>query len=573
MDANDPNRRRNNSSPSQVIPLQNLSQQGTAQDEDGDGQPGRARAISDLVRNRLSGGRGPRGSFGGTYAPIAETDPDRLRRAGNIHLAIPQNTSAPYGGQDATPISPVDAAGFQAAIGGFAGLSFESPAPMEPTASSWTHNNASMSSLVTLPEGGLPVENSADYFGAPSSSSDRTPLTDPHHLQPMAGSSVPTTPTPSQNSRTRSVRFSNVPITPTSRLGDDLAQAEAGLGANSIRRSGSLRRSLSPSAAGSTLQRAGTIVRNMSTRIVNLSNEQDVVDRTIRQKPSKKGDRPGSTQSSSAGEVSIVDGSVDEDGGRVEKTPSVEETETDSRRPSRITKDANPLKGKSLGIFPPDNKLRMRLCDLLVHPVTEPTIFILIVFQAVLLSIDSSRHIAYGDNGKLRWGATWIDYVLMVLFGIYTAEIVVRSIVSGFLINPVEYSTINRQVGIAQAILHKTQDVFGSTAQNRPGHTGTNDSLFDPHQPSAMRSFTTNLHDNADTKGGSRERQRIRLAHRAYLRHSFNRLDFIAVMSYWISFVLSVFQLESNKHLFVFRMLSCLRILRLLYLTSGTTVW
>jgi hypothetical protein len=467
----------------------------------------------------------------------------------------------------------VDAAEFQAAIGGFAGLSFQSPAPTEPTASGWTHNNASVTSLVTLPEGGPLTENSGDYFGAPSSSSDRTPLTDPHHLQPMAGSSVPTTPpTPSQSSRTRSVRFSNVPITPTSRLGDDLAQAEAGLGGGSIRRSGSLRRSLSPSAAGSTLQRAGTIVRNMSTRIVNLSNEQDVVDRTIRRKPSRSGDRPESTQSSSAGDVSVVDGGVDEDGGRVEKIPSVEEMETISRRPSRTTKDANPLKGKSLGIFSPDNKLRMRLCDLLVHPFTEPAIFILIVFQAILLSIDSSRKIVYDDNRQLKWGATWIDYVLIVLFGIYTAEIVVRSIVSGFLINPVEYSTINRQVGLARAILYKTQDVFGSTAQNRPGHTGTNETIFDPHQPSVMRSFTTNLQDNAEAKGGSRERQRIRLAHRAYLRHSFNRVDFIAVVAYWISFVLSVFQLESNKHLFVFRMLSCLRILRLLYLTSGTTV-
>jgi hypothetical protein len=312
----------------------------------------------------------------------------------------------------------------------------------------------------------------------------------------------------------------------------------------------------------------------MSTRIVNLSNEQDVVDRTIRRKSSINGDRTDSIQSSFAGEVSMVDGQTEEDGGRVEKTPSVDEMETISRRPSRTTKDTNPLRGKSLGIFPPDSKLRMKLCDLLVHPATEPTIFILIVFQAVLLSIDSSRTIVYGDSKAFKWGATWIDYVLMVLFSIYTAEIVIRSIVSGFLINPVEYSTINRQVGVAQAVLDKAREVFGSTAQNRPKHTGTNDTgVFDPHQPSVMRSFTTNIQDSAETRGGSRQHQRARLAHRAYLRHSFNRVDFIAVVSYWISFVLSMFSLESNKHVFVFRMLSCLRILRLLYLTSGTTVW
>jgi hypothetical protein len=573
MDFNDPNHRRN-SSPPQVIPLQDLTQQGTAQDEDADRQQagGRARAISDLVRNRLSGGRGPRGTFGGTYAPIAEADPDRGRRPTGALLAIPQNTSGSYGGQDASPTSPVDAAGFQAAIGGFAGLSFSTPTPIEPTSSGWLHNNGSTASLVTLPEGGPSTENTGDYFSGPSSSSDRTPLTDPHHLQPIAGSSVPTTPSPNRNSRTRSVRFSNVPITPNSRLGDDLAQAEAGMSGSGIRRSGSLRRSLSPSAAGSTLQRAGTIVRNMSTRIVNLSNEQDVVDRTIRRSTSNKGDRPDSTQSTVPGDVSMVDGNTDDDGGRVEKTPSVEETETISRRSSRTTRENNPLKGKSLGIFSPDNRIRMKLCDLLVHPVTEPTIFILIVLQAILLSIDSSRNIVYDDNKAFRWGATWIDYVLMVLFSIYTAEIVIRSIVSGFLINPLEYSTINRQIGTGRAMLDKARDVFGSTAQNRPGHVGTNDSTFDPHHPSVMRSFTTNIQDSADTKGGSRYQQRARLAHRAFLRHSFNRVDLIAVVSYWISFVLSVFELESNKHVFVFRMLSCLRILRLLYLTSGTTV-
>jgi len=309
----------------------------------------------------------------------------------------------------------------------------------------------------------------------------------------------------------------------------------------------------------------------MSTRIVNLSNEQDVVDRTIRRKTSNKGsDGDSPAPSFSGAEVSGIDGHTDDDGGRVEKIPSVESTELEilSRRPSR-TKDVNPLKGKALGIFSPDNKLRMKLCDLLVHPITEPTLFMLIVIQTVLLAVDSSRTIAYNDRIAFHWGQTWIDYVLMILFSIYTAEIVVRSIVSGFIINPTEFSTINRQVGIRQAVLDKARDIFGDVPQARPG--GTNESMNGPHQPSIMHSFTTNI-QATDVKGGSRHQQRARLAHRAYLRHSFNRLDFLAVVSYWIGVVLAIFQLESNNHIFVFRMLSCLRILRLLYLTSGTTV-
>jgi hypothetical protein len=570
MDFNDPNRRRNSSSPPE-IPLQDLTQPHDGQQEAqaSNASPGRARAISDLVRHRLSVGRAPRG-YSGTYAPIAERDPDTGRRLGNTHLAIPQNTSGGYGASDASPTSPVDAAGFQQAIGGFAGLSFQPAGPPEPVGSNWA-NNASTSSLVTLPEGGPSSENgdSGDYFTQPSS--DRTPLTDPRHLQPIAGTSGPTTPTasPNRSSRTRSVRFSNVALTPSSRLGDDLAQAEVG----GIRRSGSLRRSLSPNAAGSTLQRAGTIVRNMSTRIVNLSNEQDVVDRTIRRKSSYKGsERTQSAHTSLTTDAGHVDG-ASEDGGRVEKTPSVEEVEAlPSRSSSRSARDMNPLKGKSFGIFPPNSRIRMRLCDLLVHPATEPTIFILIVIQAILLAIDSSRNIKYNDSDAFIWGKTWIDYVLMGLFSIYTAEIVVRSIVSGFIINPVEYSTINRQIGIKQAVWDKAREVFGATPHNRPvGHMASNNSTFDPQQPSIMRSFTTNMNDE-EVKGGSRQHQRQRLAHRAYMRHSFNRLDVVAVVSYWISFVLAISKIEGARHVFVFRMLSCLRILRLLYLTSGTTV-
>lgn len=68
------------------------------------------------------------------------------------------------------------------------------------------------------------------------------------------------------------------------------------------------------------------------------------------------------------------------------------------------------------------------------------------------------------------------------------------------------------------------------------------------------------------------QKRRIRLAHRAFLRHSFNRLDFVAVVAYWVSFALALGGAENEHRLYVFRMLSCLRILRLLALTSGTSV-
>jgi hypothetical protein len=58
----------------------------------------------------------------------------------------------------------------------------------------------------------------------------------------------------------------------------------------------------------------------------------------------------------------------------------------------------------------------------------------------------------------------------------------------------------------------------------------------------------------------------------AFLRHSWNRLDSIAVVAFWISFVLALTGLEPRKGLYVFRALSVLRGARLLTVTKGTSV-
>lgn len=143
-----------------------------------------------------------------------------------------------------------------------------------------------------------------------------------------------------------------------------------------------------------------------------------------------------------------------------------------------------------------------------------------------------------------------------------------RIIVSGFIINPLEYSTINRQIGWRQAVMNQARFLFAPHRQSASRDTTLPSA---PQGPSILRSFTTN-NMHTGISGSGRQQRRVRLAHRAFLRHSFNRLDFLAVVAFWISFGLGITGLESSKNVYVFRMLSCLRILRLLGLTSGTTV-
>lgn len=58
-----------------------------------------------------------------------------------------------------------------------------------------------------------------------------------------------------------------------------------------------------------------------------------------------------------------------------------------------------------------------------------------------------------------------------------------------------------------------------------------------------------------------------------YLRQSWGRVDFVAVIGFWVSFVLATAGLErGTHHIGIFRALSVLRTARLLSITNGTAV-
>lgn len=547
----------------QSIPLRDLNRPPDEHDEytQGGAQQHR-RTLSDRGRNLLrhSGSLATGGHWNSQYAPIAETSPSPTRSARRPQL----DTSAAHGhGGAAVPddaeYSPVDAGAFQAAIG-FSGMSFQGetsppiPTPMSSEQSYHHYGSDPYLARTTSDDNG--------YF-SPTAYDDTARLTDERHLQPISGT-APLSPTqPQDRSSFQSVRF----LTPEgaasgARLGDDIGHVEAATAG--LRTSTGRKRSLSPGAAGSPLHRAGTIMRNMSQRVVNISNEPEVAERTMRRKSSLRHARLEEPPSFPA---ALPEYLHDGPASPVEKPPSP----IHPRRPSVPWQPPpNPLRGKTLGIFPPDSKLRMKLCDLLVHPVIEPFLLCLIVVQTILLAVDASNSVWDPKHKRSAgWGSA-LDYALLGLFVIYTIETIIRVIVSGFIINPVEYSTINRQVGVRQAVLSNARKLFGP--QRQPSQKRADTGVDPQHLPSVLRTFTTAQINPAIGPGDSRDQQRARLAHRAYLRHSFNRTDFLAVVSFWISFAIGVIGIENRRHIFIFKMLSCLRIIRLLNLTSGTSV-
>src|SRR5437667_7430452 len=104
----------------------------------------------------------------------------------------------------------------------------------------------------------------------------------------------------------------------------------------------------------------------MSQRVVNISNEPEILEQTIRRKSSLKHARLTAPPLFPA----MTEYAHDEP--RVGQTPSLEKPRPLGaggyvpRKPRQPP--LNPLKGKTLGIFSAENKLRLWLCNALVHP-------------------------------------------------------------------------------------------------------------------------------------------------------------------------------------------------------------
>lgn len=332
----------------------------------------------------------------------------------------------------------------------------------------------------------------------------------------------------------------------------------------------STRKSRSPSTSGA-LSRAGTIMREMSQRVVAISGEGDLIERQEQRDRSRSPSVSVSVDGRKSRHVSgpmLVDTSYPSQvfpGTPTEKEGGLDVVKPDNHssffaRPQ--ARQPNPLKGKALGIFGPENRLRKWLCDLLVNPWTEPLILLLIVLQAILLAVEAAPNVLDPGNERPdRWGKTRTDWTLLGLFVFFTVELIARIIVSGLVINAPEYTAADAKRGVRERVAEQYRQIFRPERQKsvkRPPQEFT---------PTFARSFTRLQGQTVPET--LEEQQRLHLARRAFLRHGFNRLDFVAVVSFWIAFLLGITGLESGHHLYVFRMLSCLRILRLLALTKG----
>jgi hypothetical protein len=166
------------------------------------------------------------------------------------------------------------------------------------------------------------------------------------------------------------------------------------------------------------------------------------------------------------------------------------------------------LAGKSFKLFSPNNPLRNKCAMFFTQEFTISMINLLIFIQWFFVSIGTFE----AQHRKNYFGEKWTDYIVAVINLIYIGEILGKMIMCGFIINPPPLNTSEFQME----------------------YSGV---------------------DNGRHKYAF-------ISHKAFLRDTLNLIDFVAVVSFWIDFIL-MFVMPHNK-IYVFKMLSILRPMRLL---------
>ncbi|KAJ7159969.1 hypothetical protein C8R43DRAFT_348652 [Mycena crocata] len=190
-----------------------------------------------------------------------------------------------------------------------------------------------------------------------------------------------------------------------------------------------------------------------------------------------------------------------------------------------------PLRGRTLGFLGPTNGLRLACFNVLVYPWTEPIILLLIILNAVILAIQSSRTLTLANPPLIITGYfhAWEDYALVSLFVVFTLEAFARIIVSGLLFDPERSASFAFRTAFALPPAPGSEK-FSSTGNvgSTPATSsvGANDTLSLPFRLSIAHT-TTQTRRNAP-----------------YLRHSYSRIDAIAIVAFWVSFLLATEALE-----------------------------
>ncbi|WVO19052.1 uncharacterized protein IAS62_000328 [Cryptococcus decagattii] len=329
----------------------------------------------------------------------------------------------------------------------------------------------------------------------------------------------------------------------------------------------------------STLRNVSQSLRKASVRVVNIMGTE-------------RGNGRERLGSDDEGDEVLQDVEIDGDQGFAMSSTNDNQRTMPSPKPSSTRSQKEEasrrrLRGRTMCVFGPTSRVRKSMGRLMMYPWTEPVILLLIITNVVVLAIQSAPTLnsPRTDDGYFQ---AWEDVVLLVLFIVFTLEMFARIVVTGLLLDPetsLRESLFGQDgaVTVLQQYLLITKSNIESnlrrkaTKKRAPWRSqGQNDATHNtdsktPPTTSALRSLT-GLSEAPFQKAMAKQKG-LSDQGRPYLRHSWHRIDMIAVFAFWTMFFLALtgHEATADRHIYIFRALSILRAGRLLVITSGTT--
>jgi len=212
------------------------------------------------------------------------------------------------------------------------------------------------------------------------------------------------------------------------------------------------------------------------------------------------------------------------------------------------TKEKLVLYGKSLRLFTPHSKLRLNLAEILQKSWPYHVARLLVILQTALLAY--RQWDPYKLHGYVKFGPNWADRLLSAINILYTIEIASKIIAFGFWDDSEMFKALDKDYTPISEILRldKMKNFIFGVQKDEPTELDLKSSL--KHSVT----FKNNVSKNIPVQ-------------RAFLRNSWNRLDFVSCACFWIDYLFTIKRFNAVQ-LPLFRALSCLRILRLVDITD-----
>lgn len=228
----------------------------------------------------------------------------------------------------------------------------------------------------------------------------------------------------------------------------------------------------------------------------------------------------------------------------------------DHLRRTRRLKGPLTLYGNSLGLVSPKNALRLKLAEMLLSKYYKYTFFLLLnVFIAILVC----RSYNVAQTTFLYNFSGWSDYLIFVLSVCFSLNDLMKIIAFGFWDDSQmfaaydkRYSSLIEQLGIVRFFNYaKTKYNFTMLDYLLPLKTTDEDRKKLLREREEGKITSRNISKDFDTP-------------RAFMRSSWNRIDFTSSICFWIGLLISINDYDVKNGIRIFKALAVLRILRML---------